>query len=77
MKNGHQAQSTLRIRWAYEWTKEMKTTGKFKQRLDLDKIKKEILQNENKLKYVVAAKSTHPDIATGINASIKISQEDV
>ena len=55
----------------------MKTTGKFKQRLDLDKIKKEILQNENKLKYVVAAKSTNPDIATGINASIKISQEDV
>lgn len=36
-----------------------------------------MLQNEEKLKYVVLAKVTHPDIATGLNPNIRITQEDV
>ena len=45
--------------------------------MKLNRIKKHVLQTEEKLKYVILAKSCHPDICTGLNQNIKVNEEDV
>lgn len=53
----------MRVKWVFDSTKEMRSNGQLDLRAKLDKLKEEVMQNEERLKNVILAKVTHPDLA--------------
>ena len=52
----------MRVKWAFDSTKEMKSNGQLDIKIKQSKLKNEIMSNEERLKNVLLAKLTHSGI---------------
>lgn len=53
----------MRVKWVFDCTKEMSANGTMARRIELDKVRARVLENEEQLKQAILAKVTHPDLA--------------